>query len=165
MTALLTACALACVLQSEWGLSAEDAQEHAWHAERAASERDHVDAELLLAVVHTETRFRATDVTRACKWGRCTWMCGVGQSRAKTKRQCYALQPLEAGYRELARELAWWIQNQHGDLRHAIAGHGCGYAKKGSRKTSLQCGRRKGKRSYEARVLESLRRIRARRVP
>lgn len=149
--------ALATAAHETWPdyLDADQAAEHAWHAERAASEENQVPADLLLAVAAVETHFRPTVVSVV----RGKRFCGILQSQAgRSKRRCRDQQALGLGYQVGAHELAAWIRYRKGDLRAALRGYACGIRAKRT------CGSHGGrKRPYDLRVLDGLRRLQARR--
>lgn len=156
MIALLLVADLAIAAAATWPtyLDAEAAQEHAWHAERAAV--DMVPAELLIAVAAVETHFDAKRVSLV----RGKRFCGPVQAQAgRSKRRCRELQALGEGYATGARELADWLRYTKGDLPAALRGYACGV------RARLTCGSHGGRKlPYHERVLRGLRRLQAARA-
>lgn len=155
-------------------LTPDRAQEHASHAEAAADPDRKVSPDLLLAVARVESGFHGDRVSRLVRGKRITgrWrsirrppsegslFCGVGQTRAgRSWRRCVLMRDLTVGYSALTDELAWWLEYTHGDLPAALRGHACGIRAKRT------CGSHGGTRKpYADRVLDGLRRLRARRL-
>lgn len=126
-----------------------------------AVETPELPAELLLAVAAVESGYNPTWVSRiedgARKTGR--WRsdkpvgkgprcCGVMQTVAgHSWKKCLAQRDIEIGYAVGAKELATWL-DRTGDIRKALAGHGCGNA-----------GLESGCGTYPARVLRRARRL------
>lgn len=129
-------------------MSREDAAAQAAAIQRAAIEH-HVDAELLLAMAWTETRFDPMQVSRA----KGSWFCGVLQVQASNKKGCDELANVERSYFEGAAHLRLWMRYAKGDTAAALRGYGCGFEPNTKRP-------RDACRSYDTRVLSLAKKLR-----
>jgi hypothetical protein len=124
-------------------LSLPAAYAHIAAAEAAAS--DQLTVELLLGVAFVESRFDPTTVSRVQghtrKTGRypstdvpahldprASLFCGSLQTFASSWAACLLMRDLRTAYAAGAAELRQWLRDRRvrGDIRHALAGHGCG---------------------------------------
>ena len=124
-------------------LDLPDAYEHAGAALAASTER--VQPELLLAVAFVESRFDPTATSRVVNGHRttgrypsssppsgldtkATLFCGPLQTIATTWNECLAMRDVDHAYAAGAAELEKWLGDRrvHGDVKRALAGHGCG---------------------------------------
>ena len=116
---------------------------HAMAAEDAATPQ--VTPELLLAVAFVESRFDPTATSRVENGTRRTGaypstappadltrhaslFCGPLQTIAQSWQQCLTMRSLPVAYHAGVAELETWLRDRrvHGNIRRALAGHGCG---------------------------------------
>lgn len=124
-------------------LPVDDAMAHAVAAEDAATPE--VSPELLLAIAFVESRYDPTATSRVEGTTRKTGhypsrvppadlaehaslYCGPLQTYAASWRECMEMRSLPAGYAAAVKELETWLGDRrvHGNIRRALAGHGCG---------------------------------------
>lgn len=134
---------LAMQLHAAMELPMRDAYEHATAAIEAAT--PHVRPELLLAIAFVESRYDVTSISRVergvRKGGRYpsrrpprdldrtgSLFCGPLQTFARSWDACLQMRDLRVAYTAGAQELELWLRDRrvHGDIKRALAGHGCG---------------------------------------
>lgn len=148
-------------------LPMNDVFEHVAAAHAAATDR--VSPELLLGIAFIESRYVPSAVSRVERGRRRTgrydamtppagWdsrtslFCGPLQTYAESWERCLEMRQLDVAYAAAVDELERWLRDKRvrGNIRLALAGHGCG-------NHGVTTGRCNG---YPARVLHQERRIR-----
>lgn len=124
-------------------ITPEVAYAHAVAATAAAT--DELSPELLLAIAFVESRLDPTAVSRVegtrRRTGpyraltpperlapRASLFCGPLQTHARTWERCLEMRDLDVAYEAAVAELEQWLRDKRvgGDVRRALAGHGCG---------------------------------------